>query len=272
MSKQDEEILKQAKSWRVPENRSKEEVWHTIEAQIQQEETTARKSLNRKPMVAAAIVLVTLGLAYQLFWQTTAIETDLAETKSLTLPDGTEVTLNADSYMSYKASSFRKKRELTFEGEGFFEVKPGDSFQINLNGMQVSVLGTSFNIYARGAINEVKCLTGKVQVADGDKSMILGPGQAISSNESGIENKPSDFSPEEAISWREGKFLFTNAPMSRVVHELEIQYGVTVVAEELGNRFYTGYFDNKNLEKAVRQVFSPMGYTYEIENNKILVK
>lgn len=272
MSNQEDEILRTAKNWEVPEVRSKEEVWQTLEGKIAASDKVEVRPSNKKSFVAAAIVLISLGLMYQLFWRSTVIETQLAESKSLSLPDGTQVSLNADSRLTYKTSSFKNNRELEFEGEAFFEVKPGDSFVVHLDGLQVKVLGTSFNIYARENINEVKCLSGKVEVADKSRAVVLLPGQSISSDTGKMANTTKSFVVEKAISWREGKFHFTNAPLTRVVNELEIQYGVTVVADGLGDRFYTGYFDNANLEKALKQVFSPMGYAYEIQDNKILIK
>ncbi|MEO9850525.1 MAG: FecR domain-containing protein [Reichenbachiella sp.] len=273
MSDHEEKILSAAKGWEVPESRSKEEIWDALEKQIQESDDSKNFSrVSFKWLVAASIVLMAFGLVFLLFFQSTTVETGIAEVRSVELPDGSRVVLNANSRLGYVASSFERNRQLDFSGEAYFEIEPGAAFTVYLDGVEVTVLGTTFNIYARNETKEVKCMTGKVQVSDTNSSVILESGLSISTSKGKLEEVASNFEISNAISWQEGKFLFTNAPLSRVVKELEIQYGVTVQADGLEGRYYSGYFDNTNLEKAVKKVFSPMGYSYEISDKKILIK
>lgn len=272
MSNQDEKILSAAKSWKVPESRSKEEIWNALEEQITNENKPGTFRLSYRWMAAAGFVLLAASTVFLLFFQSTTILTGVAETKTVELPDGSKVTMNASSELSYVAATFDENRQLNFEGEAYFEIEPGTPFEINLEDIEVAVLGTTFNIYSRNETNEVKCLTGKVKVSDTKMSIILESGNSISARAGVLADVSTDFEISDAISWQKGKFLFTNAPLARVVNELEIQYGVNVEVSGLDGRYYTGAFDNTNLEKAVKQVFSPMGYSYEILDEKIIIK
>lgn len=275
MSEQEEKILHAAKSWEVPESRSKEEIWNALEKEIKENRALAPSKTTGwayRWAAAAVVVLIVIGAIFGFFFQRTLVSTGVAEVKTLELPDGSVVTMNANSELSYTASLFTKYRRLEFKGEGYFDIRSGEDFIINLDGIAVAVLGTTFNIYARNEIHEVKCITGSVEVSSHSSTIALKPGQSISYQKEKLDAEPVKFDITEAISWQEGKFSFKNAPLTRVVNELEIQFGVRVLTNGIEDRYYTGYFDNTNLEKAVKQVFSPMGYSYEISDNEILIR
>ncbi|WP_422358612.1 FecR family protein [Reichenbachiella sp.] len=273
MNEREQEILEKSGQWQVPTSRSKEEIWLALEKQIDESEETVGSTFGIYKWAAAVALLVLGGIGYfYLSSSMESIETGLAEIKKVELPDGSKAILNAESKISFDAVDFLENRKLSFQGEGYFEVKSGDDFRIDLNGIEVSVLGTSFNIYSRESIKEVKCLTGKVAVSNQGQKLILEKGDMALSANGTLQNEIIEFDEQSAISWQQGEFVFNNVSFARVVKEMEIQYDIEIEMKMADSRYYTGYFDNTNLEKAAKQVFSPMGYSYEIFDKKIVIK
>ncbi|MFQ5771306.1 MAG: FecR family protein, partial [bacterium] len=100
----------------------------------------------------------------------------------VSLPDNSEVNLNAESSIKYPPKSWAKQREVILTGEAFFKVaEVGTPFSVRSGFVVTSVLGTSFNVRARGIQVEVACVTGKVSVKSLQKAyepVILSPGLA----------------------------------------------------------------------------------------------
>jgi len=273
MNEREQEILEKSGQWQVPSSRSKEEIWIALEKQIVDSGDSNEPSF-RIYRWAAAVAILILGCLSYYFLQSNleSFETGVAEIRTFELPDGSQITLNAESKASFDASDFLQNRKVSFQGEGYFEIKPGSSFIVDLDGVEVSVLGTSFNIYSRESIKEVKCLSGKVAVSNQGQKIILEKGDMALSSNGKLRGELIEFDQQSAISWQQGEFVFNNVSFARVVKELEIQYDIEIEMKTIESRYYTGYFDNSNLEKAAKQVFSPMGYSYEIVDKKIVIK
>jgi len=102
-----------------------------------------------------------------------------------TLPDGSEVTLNRYSGISYPASFSGHIRNVQLSGEAFFKVThdPRKPFVVKVNDLLVTVLGTSFNIKSAGAETEVIVESGVVSVTKRSKTITLYPGEKVASGE-----------------------------------------------------------------------------------------
>ena len=139
---------------------------------------------------AAALLCLSTWTAY-LYIQPTTIQTisTLAETRTVCLPDGSTVTLNHYSSLSYPEKFKSDKREVELNGEAYFEVskKKEHPFIVQTETIDVQVLGTHFNVDAYPDNPDVKTtlLSGSVAVSNKSKSvrMILKP------NEIAIYNK-----------------------------------------------------------------------------------
>lgn len=220
--------------------------------------------------IAASIALV-LAVLYGINYKKN-IETSFGETASYTLPDGSVVNLNAGSLLSYQPFNWKSERVLYLSGEAFFEVEKGKSFVVHTGQGMVEVLGTSFNVFAREGELTVKCFTGKVQVKGKDQTReeIIEPGEAVKLT--GEKLVEFEFQPEADVDWRQGEFVFEEAPLERVLQELQRQYNVDLeINAKLDDRYYTGQFNNKSLEEALQMVLLPMSMEYEINKDKQLV-
>jgi transmembrane sensor len=105
-----------------------------------------------------------------------------------TLPDGSIVTLNKGSQISYPSRFKSKTREVVLKGEAFFKVEPNKNkpFIVRANNIQITVVGTSFNVKTENGITEVVVETGIVQVTTTDKTVELTAGERATVS---VENK-----------------------------------------------------------------------------------
>lgn len=215
---------------------------------------------------AAAVVVILFGLR-TVFFTTTEVYTEMAETKTLTLPENSVVTLNADSSIEYDKRSFADNRIIHLKGEAFFDVEKGSSFTVKTKNGDVTVLGTEFNVYARNEHIEVHCFEGKVQVSNAKETIVLTPGKAIKSNPEGaLDLKEIKGSKP---SWMGGKSTFNQVTLLQLIQELERQYDIRITANDIDlNRLFSGFFVHNDLDKALKTCFDPMNISYILNNPK----
>lgn len=250
--------------------KSKAQVWAELEEMMEQplpQEAKVRTLSFRKWSVAASVaILVSLsGLAVMRFY-TKSVTALVGEQAIANLPDGSKVQLNSKSTLSYHPFWWSFDREVTLEGEGFFEVEKGEKFTVVSAKGETAVLGTSFNIYARENDYQVTCLTGKVRVANAnnDDGVIITPNQMVALNESGKLNANLNIDATIALDWTEGKFIFTQEPLNKVLAEIARRYGVKIENSENLNEPYTGYFNKQqDIEDVINIVCKPFNIEYK---------
>jgi len=226
------------------------------------EEQPKSKVVKMRPWLysAAAVLLIFFGLNFFVFTNY-EIQTNLAETKTIALPDGSTVVLNAASSISYDKSDFKEKRTLKLKGEAFFKVAKGSKFSVETQNGTTSVLGTQFNIYDRENTFRVDCFEGKVKVDAQSASKIIIGGQGVKMK----SNILLDVVPASADgpSWVNGKSSFNNVPLKQLIDELERQYEIKIIATNINkDRQYSGFFVHNNLKQALKTSFEPMNINF----------
>jgi len=150
---------------------------------------------------------------------------------SLLLSDGTRVVLNSMSKLVYPVSFTGKKREITLEGEAYFEVAKDKTrpFMVNIKGLQVEVLGTSFNIkaYSDDYQSITTLVEGKVKLNSvfqtSNVSYLEPDQQAIfDTSTKGIIIQKID--AQQVIQWITGKYAFTNQTLDEIMKTLSRWY------------------------------------------------
>lgn len=269
----DEKVDIFVEGYRVPQKRNKAEALELLRTKLDQRTTEKPvRNLRIYWSAAASIVLIAL-LTTVYFYQSTPsqIVANKGQHLEYTLPDGSNVTINADSKISFSESSFAKQRTLNLEGEAFFSVQKGRPFVVKTKTGSVEVLGTKLNVYSRDNNLSVSCLTGKVKVTSNDQSVIIEPGEKADLV-SGTLQKSTNIQTNQMAGWRSGEFHFDNIPLISIFEEIERQFNVKITTNGLENRFFTGSFSNKNLNEVLETVCLPMHLDYEIKNgNKIKI-
>lgn len=249
-------------SWEVPGGKSQEQSWAELQAKISQ--TTKVVPLWRRISVGVAVA-ASLAIAAWFFMpksDVTMFATIDCMNEAYELPDGSKITLNANSQISFDMATWDAERVLKLKGHAFLEVEKGSSFVINTHNGQVEVLGTSFDVFARGDYFEVACFTGKVEVSHDGSVQTLLPGKYTKLAENGlIDPKPMRGTEP---GWMQGKFAFTDASVGRVIEELEARFGYEITAEGLMDRRFSGEFSASNIQEAMELICLPLGLEFSI--------
>jgi transmembrane sensor len=267
----------------VPETKSKEQAWDELLGQIEAQTkdnqrilVPAKPGRSYRPLWVAGYAAAIITLFVVLFNQsrTEDISVFMAESgkiEILILPDASIVTMNSSSEIRYNSDEWPKKRNLQLFGEAFFEVSKGNDFTVETASGSISVLGTSFNVFAREGQLRVTCKTGKVRVNSNDSELILTAGQTAT-----LVNKElqlSEYPVNKIGTWREGDFYFDAASLKEVIKELERQFDIRLnVKGNIEDRFYSGYFNKNNLKESLQMVFVPMGLHFEIKNGEVIIE
>lgn len=177
--------------------------------------------------------------------EVTTIATTRGTGTQALLPDGTHVSLNAGSSISFDRSFGRKERNVNLEGEGYFEVaadadKP---FRVHTGNTCVTVKGTVFNVrsYSDEAEISVSLLEGSVLLTAPTGEVMLKPGNCAV-----VSRRDGRIRMEEAAQsvsgWTRGKIVFTDKSIPEILNMVQRNYGVQFVYEDglFGNELFTG--------------------------------
>jgi ferric-dicitrate binding protein FerR (iron transport regulator) len=232
---------------------------------------TKVRTLNFKTFYrVAAVLAVLLTSTYFLFFNNTkSFETQIAQTKTFTLPDNSEVTLNAASKITFNEKKWKEKRDLTLEGEAYFKVQKGQTFSVNTAAGIVKVLGTQFNVKERNNYFEVNCYEGLVSVTYNNETVKLPPGKTFRVINGHIENV-EDFNAKNP-SWIQQESSFNRIPLDQVIAELERQYDIKIKAEGVDtSKLFTGSFTHNDKKIALQAVTIPLKLSYKIEGKTVI--
>ncbi|MVT43076.1 DUF4974 domain-containing protein [Chitinophaga oryziterrae] len=188
----------------------------------------------------------------------------------ITLPDGTEVWLNAASSLKYPVAFTGKQREVTLTGEAYFEVVHNENmpFSVHAAGMNIKDVGTRFNImaYTDEAAIKTTLIEGAVNISDGKNDHLLKPGQQAV----GMDIREAD--ADEAIAWKNGEFSFHHTSIYEIMRQLSRWYDVDINYKDSLNIYLSGNI-TKNV--SVSEVFKMLelagDVTFKIENRKATV-
>lgn len=202
--------------------------------------------------------------------------------EQLALEDGSVVTLNAGSKLTYPEHFGAGERKIVLEeGEAFFEVAPDQSrrFIVQAAGIATTALGTSFNVRAYTRENKVvvSLVSGKVKVdqLDNQASFILKPSEQVSYDrlslhfvKLGVDNL------NDIGAWKQGYLLFKDAPYTEVVTGIENRFNVTVVNQSDKNEWnYNGSFKKNETIKDVMDVIClTKSLSYTIKNDTVYLQ
>jgi ferric-dicitrate binding protein FerR (iron transport regulator) len=237
-------------------------------------------SFTRILQIAASLIII-FGLSFLLINQAqkNTTKTQAAQVKTLTLPDGSEVTLNADSKLVYSQNFGEKNREVTLKGEAFFKVTKNKNlpFIIDAQGASIKVVGTQFNVKAYKGHAEVKVtvVEGSVQLYESkspEKQAVLKAGETgIYLRKQQIINKIPQISTND-ISWKTNLIVFENTPLFEVAEVLRQVYHINIkVTDAVKNCTVTVEFDQKDLASVLKVLKSTLDLTITKEGKTLII-
>ena len=183
---------------------------------------------------------------------------------TIILSDGTRVTLNAWSKLSYPNRFTRNERVVQLEGEAFFEVRPllqngkRIPFIVNTKSQEIEVLGTAFNVkdYENEHLAKTTLINGSVRVRlpNKSRSRLLSPGQEAHVYNNAIHTAVVDTSA--ALDWKNGLIYFNDENLTTIMKKIERWYDVDVEFRNVDTqmRFGGTVSKYKNLSDVLRRL------------------
>jgi transmembrane sensor len=163
-----------------------------------------------------------------------------------------------------------QKAYIKLNGEAYFKVAKGSTFNVETPSGIVSVLGTQFNVKYRKDIFEVTCYEGSVNVSFNNTDTILKPGDSfllldgkiIAAEKENIKNP----------SWVNNVSYFKSMPLNYVLNEFERQYDITIESKQIDTKqVYTGSFVHDNMELALKSITLPLNIAFSKKDQSTIV-
>lgn len=201
------------------------------------------KALKYCMAAAAAVAIFLTGAATSELVtgkrQETVLMASSENISSYTLPDGSKVWLNKNSWLTYNQRFGKRTRQVALKGEGYFEVNRDERrpFIVKMqNNLDIKVLGTTFNACNYPSLNKAEVIlrSGSVQVSDNgrNKHVILKPNQKFTWNEGTAEI--SSVNAMNCCRWFEHRLVFDNVKLKDILENLSHKYQ-TEISLNVGN-------------------------------------
>lgn len=245
---------------------------------------------------AVVLLLISLSLAGYLYFRqqktvqeihyiTTSVPT--RQKGMVKLPDGSKVWLNSESALKYPSDFASRNREVFLNGEAFFEVTHDQQkpFIVKTSGINIKVLGTSFNVmsYEEDNLIETTVVSGSVSISEMPDSkknnkaneIILKPDQQAIYNKQEANINLTNVDAKLYTTWKEGEYIFNNEMLVDIVKKIERWYEVKVIFrdESIKNYRLSGSFkDNETIIQILDMISLAAHVSYIIDDNNIILE
>lgn len=222
--------------------------------------------------------------------------------RKISLPDGSSVTLNSGSNITYKKSFDANHRELSLSGEALFDIvkDPKHPFVVHTQSMKIRVLGTEFNVkaYPDDKIAEASLFRGSIELTvinEPERQILLKPSEKIKIIKESdsvlnatetltkipsiklielgqINQNLEDTIPEE-IMWLDHKIVFDSEEFGEIAKEMERKYNVSIVFQNQdAKKFrFTGRFKDVPIDQALEQLQLIANFNYRSNGKTIQI-
>lgn len=220
---------------------------------------------------AAAIAILILSTYVITLNYHPAISSAIADNKlyvpagqrvKLTLQDGTNVWLNAQSTLTYPAVFSQKERRVSVEGEAFFEVAKNTEkpFIVSSQGVDMKVLGTKFNVLSYPGEKDIQTslIEGALQVyfsKQNEKGVVLRPNEQVTIKDGKM--KVGFIPHHDYFLWKDGIYSFENEPLIDILRKLQLYYDVKINIKDpsIFKWEYTGKFRQRDgIDEILRMI------------------
>ncbi len=238
--------------------------------------------------VAACCLLLLVGWAYNArFWEGKVVQyyTEVGERRTVSLQDGTEVTLNTDTVLSVQYGTGQRKVNL-LKGQAWFDVAKDQQarpFTVTYGYGSVTALGTVFDVYRRQDQSaQVTLVEGSIRVQDAvlsdeaKQKVVLtvsedGPKRQIIQHEKSGLSSPIEVSYDEAFAWQNAVVILKNQSLSYAVEEMNrySQQKILFENEALKKMHLSGIFHTRDRDVFLQVVgeYLPVNIVYDLTGN-----
>lgn len=202
----------------------------------------------------------------------------------ISLRDGSKVSLNSETKITYDENFGVDNRRIYLEGEAFFEVAKNEDlpFVVISKNLITRALGTSFNVrdYGDEDSASIALATGKVRVKRSQNptnkfKIFLNPNEQVILNKSSQKWFKTTFEPEKVLSWKDNNLNFKDMKLAGIIKTLERWYDVKIKVKGTGIEKLkyegTGAFQRQSLENILKTLGYTMGFESTINDKQIII-
>ena len=272
----------------------REAVWKRIDASVPKQGSSNTKVFRIPTSLKVAASLALLITCSILIWMsgyyTRTITTSYGEVKAVILPDQSIVMLNGNSVLTYQNTWDNKApREVWIKGEAYFDVKhlnidtslisPRERFVVHGNGIDIQVLGTSFNVKSRRNKTNITLLSGKIEVSYADPTsmssggLVMLPGDYVEYSDHKLLTKKKLLRPHKTATWTVREITFTDPSLNDIMETLQDNYGYSINVEdrEMMDLKIEGEISVTTVQELLSLVSSTLGIAIEESGNEIII-
>lgn len=264
----DEKVIRQL--WEDSEGKVSPETMKDLEAVHRMiDASEGRKKAGRRIWLAAASIALAV-LSSVLTWtiadrpepEYAQVSTEYGERTSITLADGTSVTLNAGSSIVFPEQFTGDTRTVFLIGEANFDVAEDDSkrFIVKTRHMGITAVGTKFCVeaYPDESVSRTTLIDGRVKVevtADSCRSYILDPDMQLAYDAATRKTEIREVNAGKIASWEQGYLVFSGVDFGSIASAIERKFGVEIYydAAQTGSRqeYFAKFRPDETLEETL---------------------
>lgn len=256
-----------------------ESAWKKVGDELKEEGgKIVRMGLNRRRFLQVAAAVAVLVIAAFWYYQNNLNAAYQLNTDSMVLvdelPDGSIISLNKNSRIVFKQE---KERQVTLNGDAFFEVKRDElnPFIVQAGEVKVRVLGTSFYVNAQADrdIVEVMVRSGRVAVQHGLDSLVLIAGQSARYHKTNKSLSQSAIEDINYLSWKTKTLVFEDESLAQVVDKINAVYDANLVLQtnSLENCPITVTFKDQELDAVLSIIAETLDLSVQHKDDQILL-
>lgn len=240
---------------------------------------TKKFKLNWMQIAASITIFILIGSS--LFYVFSPKETTLTASNNISenmLPDGSIITLNQHSNITYTDNFNKDYREVKLQGEAYFKVKPDKSkpFIVKAGKLNVEVVGTAFYIKNLQDTTTIEVIveSGIVKLYDSNnqsESISLKAGESAKFNTETSKIKKDTNLDTNSIAWKTKNFVFEEASFERIINTLNTCYNsqIIITNEKLKKCLVTVSFNNQSIESVLKVLSATLDIQIE-KKDKII--
>jgi ferric-dicitrate binding protein FerR (iron transport regulator) len=254
---------------------------YTTESQfIPEESNTTPVRWWRWAAVLTGFLLMAGVILYTLREQPKEFHTAFGQTKEVHLPDGSTVTLNANSTL--RLGQWDNNREVWLKGEAFFSVRKQQSksvspkavkFIVHAGEVDVSVLGTEFMV-SDHQVTTIVLNEGKIQLTHHDQHIMMKPGELVEITPGQQNAVKRNVNPAVYSSWKNNEWILDGITLKEIAKRLEDTYGMKVLIKKNPDPAtkVTGVVPTDNLEKLLTALSAVFELNFKRKGNEIVIE
>lgn len=202
---------------------------------------------------------------------------DYGNRSEIVLPDGSIVKLNSGSEVTYMYNPKKKAREVRFQGEGYFNVsKSKNPFVVKMaNGVQVKVLGTTFNLkaYPDDPTIQASLIEGHIELEYNNNKLTMKAGEMAEFDKERNELRQIDGNLSHSYGWLNNKLYMEDMSLADVCKYLERWYDVDIsIQEDLGKDIrYNGVIQEETITDVMKALSRLSNITYHVKGKNISI-